>query len=55
MFWQLVAAGGCGALAQALRIHESDFEMFGSDCQQDVWELERCIKSALRRLRNNKK
>ena len=49
----LVAAGGCGALSQALRIDQGDFEMFGSDCVQDFWELERCIKIALRRLRNN--
>ncbi len=51
----LVAAGGCGALSQALRIDRGDFEMFGFDCLQDFWELERCIKSALLRLRNNKK
>jgi hypothetical protein len=50
----LIAAGGCGALSQALRIDQEDFEIFGSDCVQDFWELERCIKSALRRLRNNK-
>ncbi len=50
----LVAAGGCGALAQALRIHESDFEIFGRDCLQDFWDLERCIRGALRRLRSNR-
>ncbi len=51
----LVAAGGCGALSQALRIDQGDFEMFSFDCVQDFWELERCIESALLRLRNNKK
>jgi hypothetical protein len=51
----LVAAGGCGALSQALRIDLKDFEIFNFDCVQDFWELERCIESALRRLRNNKK
>ncbi len=51
----LVAAGGCGALAQALRIDDSDFEIFNHDCREDFWELERCNESALRKLRNNKK
>jgi hypothetical protein len=51
----LVAAGGCGALSQALRIDQNDFETFGFDCFQDFWDLERCIKGALRRLRNSKK
>lgn len=50
----LIAAGGCGALSQALRIDQEDFEIFGSDCVQDFWELERCIESALRRLCNSK-
>jgi hypothetical protein len=40
----LVAAGGCEALVEALRIDERDFEMFFFDCLQDFWELERCIK-----------
>ena len=51
----LVAAGGCGALSQALRIDQGDFEMFSFDCLEDFWELERCNESALRKLRNNKK
>ena len=50
----LIAAGGCGALSQALSIDQEDFEIFGSDCVQDFWELERCIESALRRLCDNK-
>lgn len=51
----LVAAGSCGALAQARRIDESNFEFLNHDCRQDFWDLERCIKSAFRKLRNNRK